>query len=109
MMPSESSWIRREYTVLLPGGVHVFTSSVFPSILPIFPAAEYSENQQLPSLSTTTPYVASLKSVNFSVLGSKRLIRDPLVHATPSGPTRTVCLLPPATKPSLPGRYVSEY
>jgi len=42
--------------VLLPGGFHVFTSSVFPSILPIFPAAEYSVNQQLPSLSTTTPY-----------------------------------------------------
>src|SRR4030088_314128 len=36
-------------------------------------------------------------------------MRDPLDHATPSGPTRTVCLLPPATSPSFPGRYASEY
>src|SRR5579859_5524109 len=102
-MPSESICNRREYTVLLPGGFQVFTSSIFPSILPIFPPALYSENQQLPSLSTITPYAGSLKSVNFPVLGSRRLMRDPLAQAIPSAPTRTVCLLPPATRPSLPG------
>src|ERR1700680_2764549 len=101
--PSESIWILREYTVPLPGGFQVFTSRVFPSIFPIFPAALYSENQQLPSLSTSTPYVGSLKSVNFPVLRSRRLIRVPLAQATPSGPIRTVCLLPPAIRPSLPG------
>src|SRR5882672_4717299 len=64
-MPSESICILREYTVLLPGGAQDFSSSVFPSILPIFPAALYSVNQQLPSLSSSTPYVGSLKCVNF--------------------------------------------